>query len=133
MGVCKDSGVPASRTVETYPLGASRPPLEVADLPEPEEVFGVRRLGTREVLQFVVGPSFIALGAAIGSGEWLLGPLSVGASGFVGIGWIITVSALLQVLYNYEIARYTMATARSPWSGSRGCPPAACSGYRSRC
>jgi hypothetical protein len=118
-----DSGVPASRTVATYPLGVSRPPLEVADLPEPEEVFGVRHLGTKEILQLVVGPSFIALGAAIGSGEWLLGPLNVGASGFVGVGWIITVSALLQVFYNYEIARYVMATGEVPVVGFGRVPP----------
>ncbi|MGH2671285.1 MAG: hypothetical protein ACRDH5_19610, partial [bacterium] len=81
------------RTGGTYQLGVSRPPLEVADLPTPEEVFGVPHLGLKEALRFVVGPSFIALGAAIGSGEWLLGPLAVGSKGFIGVGWIITVSA----------------------------------------
>lgn len=30
------------------PLGVGRPPLAVADLPTPEEVFGVARLGWRE-------------------------------------------------------------------------------------
>ena len=30
---------------EVYPLGKSRPPLAVDDLPEPEEVFKVSRLG----------------------------------------------------------------------------------------
>ena len=75
----------------TYQLGVSRPPLEVADLPTPEEVWRVPRLGLKEGLKYGVGPSFIALGAAIGSGEWLLGPLSVGKSGFIGIGWILTV------------------------------------------
>ena len=36
---------------ETYPLGASRPPLGVDDLPEPEEVFKVRRLGPIQIIQ----------------------------------------------------------------------------------
>ena len=36
--------------VRSYPLGRSRPPLAVDDLPEPEEVFGVRRLGPKLVM-----------------------------------------------------------------------------------
>ena len=32
-------------TAGTYPLGVSRPDLAVDDLPTPEEVFRVRRLG----------------------------------------------------------------------------------------
>src|SRR4030095_4692531 len=83
-------------------LGVSRPPLEVADLPTPEEVFGVPKLGTGEIIRLVLGPSLIALGISIGSGEWILGPLNVGSLGFVGIGWIITLSALLQTFYNIE-------------------------------
>ena len=79
---------------EFYPLGVSRPDLAVTDLPTPEEVFGVSRLGFRELVMFAIGPSLIALGISIGSGEWLLGPLSVGQFGFVGIGWVITASAL---------------------------------------
>ena len=83
----------------THPLGVGEP-LPVVDLPEPEEVFGVPHLGRKEVVKFVLGPSLIALGISIGSGEWLLGPLNVGTLGFVGVGWIITISALLQVFYN---------------------------------
>ena len=71
-------------------IGVSRPALDVADLPEPEEVFQVRKLGPRQVVQFVIGPSLIALGISIGSGERLLGPQAVGKFGFVGIGWVIT-------------------------------------------
>ena len=57
----------------THPLGVGEP-LPVVDLPEPEEVFGVPHLGRKEVVRFVLGPSLIALGISIGSGEWLLGP-----------------------------------------------------------
>jgi hypothetical protein len=106
-----------------YPLGVSRPALGVDDLPTPEEVFGVARVGRKEALRYVVGPSLIALGAAIGSGEWLLGPLNVGKSGFVGLGWIITVSALLQVLYNIECSRYVIATGEVPVVGFGRVPP----------
>jgi hypothetical protein len=83
--------------IETYPLGKSRPPLAVDDLPEPEEVFKVKgRLGPWQIIQFVIGPSLIALGISVGSGEWLLGPQAVGTYGFVGVGWVITISAVLQ-------------------------------------
>lgn len=107
----------------TYQLGVSRPPLEVNDLPTPEEVWGVPRVGLKEAFRYAVGPSLIALGTAIGSGEWLLGPLNVGTKGFIGIGWIITVSALLQVIYNVECARYVIATGEVPVVGFARVPP----------
>jgi hypothetical protein len=107
----------------TYPLGVSRPPLEVADLPTPEEVWGVPRVGLKEVFRYAVGPSLIALGTAIGSGEWLLGPLNVGKFGFIGIGWIITISALLQVIYNVECSRYVIATGEVPVVAFARVPP----------
>src|SRR5690606_33134087 len=106
-----------------YELGKSRPALGVMDLPEPEEVFGVRRLGWREIIKFAVGPSLIALGISIGSGEWLLGPQAVGQFGFVGVGWVILVSALLQTFYNVESARYVMATGEVPVVGWGRVPP----------
>ena len=104
-------------------IGVSRPPLEVTDLPTPEEVWGVSHVGRREILKYAVGPSLIALGVAIGSGEWLLGPLSVGKFGFIGIGWIVTVSVILQTIYNVEIARYTIATGEVPVVGFARVPP----------
>src|SRR5215207_5506094 len=102
---------------DSHPLGTSRPPLGVDDLPEPEQVFGGRRLGFFQIVQFVIGPSLIALGISIGSGEWLLGPQAVGTYGFVGIGWVITVSAILQTFYNVEISRYVVATGEVPVVG----------------
>jgi hypothetical protein len=107
----------------SYPLGVSRPDLTVQDLPSPEEVFKVRRIGWRELIQFAIGPSLIALGISIGSGEWLLGPLNVGKFGFVGVGWVILVSALLQTFYNVECARYVVATGEVPVVGWGRVPP----------
>jgi len=109
--------------VGTYPLGVSRPPLTITDLPEPEEVFGVRRLGARELIKYAIGPSLIALGISIGSGEWLLGPQAVGQYGFVGVGWVILVSALLQTFYNVECSRYVLATGEVPVVGWGRVPP----------
>ena len=113
---------PAGQT-DVYPLGESRPPLGVGDLPEPEEVFKVSRLGPVQIVQFVIGPSLIALGISIGSGEWLLGPQAIGAYGFVGVGWVITVSAILQTFYNVEVSRYVVATGEVPIVGWGRVPP----------
>lgn len=107
----------------SYPLGVSRPDLVVQDLPTPEEVFKVKRIGPRELIQFAIGPSLIVLGISIGSGEWLLGPLNVGKFGFVGVGWVILISALLQTFYNVECARYVVATGEVPVVGWGRVPP----------
>ncbi|HEY8452224.1 MAG: Nramp family divalent metal transporter [Micromonosporaceae bacterium] len=115
--------VEAPEVRREYPLGTSRPPLAVQDLPEPEEVFGVRRIGAKELFKYAVGPSLIALGISIGSGEWLLGPLAVGQYGFIGVGWVILVSALLQTFYNVECSRYVVATGEVPVVGWGRVPP----------
>ncbi len=109
--------------VRTHQLGVSRPPLAVEDLPEPEEVFKVSRLGVRQLFMYALGPSLIALGISIGSGEWLLGPQAVGQFGFVGVGWGITISAVLQTFYNVEISRSVMATGEAPVVGWGRVPP----------
>jgi hypothetical protein len=115
--------VEAPEVRREYPLGTSRPPLAVQDLPEPEEVFGVRRIGAKDLCKYAVGPSLIALGISIGSGEWLLGPLAVGQYGFIGVGWVILVSALLQTFYNVECSRYVVATGEVPVVGWGRVPP----------
>lgn len=106
-----------------YRLGVSRPDLELVDLPTPEEVFKVSRIGPKELFKYALGPSLIALGISVGSGEWLLGPLNVGQYGFVGVGWVILVSALLQTFYNVECSRYILATGETPVVGWGRVPP----------
>jgi hypothetical protein len=108
---------------DSYPLGVGRPALDVADLPEPEEVFKTPQLHLRQVITVVLGPSLIALGLSIGSGEWLLGPLAIGTEGWIGIGFVILLSILLQVFYNVEIGRYVMATGEVPSLGFGRVPP----------
>src|SRR5918999_1039671 len=93
----------------TYQIGTGRPPLAVGDLPEPEDVFDAPRLGPKLVVTRVIGPSLIALGLSIGSGEWLLGPQAIGELGWIGVGFVILLSILLQAFYNVEIGRYVMA------------------------
>ena len=108
---------------ETLQIGVSRPPLPLADIPTPEEVFGVTRFNAWTIVRFVLGPSMIALGVAIGSGEWLLGPLGFAKVGFLGLGFLVTMSAILQTFYNVENARYTMATGEVPIVGFARTPP----------
>lgn len=109
----------------TWKLGRSRPPLEVGDLPTPEAAFDARRLGFEERLLLLVGPALVGLGVSIGSGEWMLGPLNVAQNGFQGIFWVVLVSIVLQVFYNVELARYTLATGESPILGFGRTPPGA--------
>src|SRR5436189_6418835 len=111
---------------ETMQIGKSRPPLPLTDLPEPEEVFKIKgRIGPKQLFLYVLGPSMIALGVSIGSGEWLVGPRTVGGSstGFIGIGWIVLVSAILQVFYNVELGRFTVATGEAPVVAFGRVPP----------
>lgn len=108
---------------EGLTVGVTRPDLPLMDLPEPEEVFGVRQIGFKEIVKFAVGPSLIALGISIGSGEWLLGPRNIGEFGWAGLGWVILVSALLQVFFNVECARYVTATGEVPVVGWGRVPP----------
>jgi len=112
-----------SSAEESLQIGVSRPALPLDDLPTPEEVFQVKTLGRAEVFKFVLGPSMIALGASIGSGEWLLGPLAFGKYGFIGIGWLITIAAILQTFFNMEVARFTMATGEVPSVAFSRTPP----------
>lgn len=78
------------------------PPWGVADMPPPPP-FTIANVAR------TVGPGLIGLGIAIGSGEWLLGPSIVARYG-PALLWITTVSVLLQVFLNIEMARYTMYT-----------------------
>ncbi len=113
--------IPGTGTVQ---IGVSRPPLPVTDLPTPEEVFNIKgKMTPGKVVRYVLGPSMIALGVSIGSGEWLIGPFNVGTKGFVGILWVVLVSAVLQVFYNVELARFTIATGESPAIGFGRVPP----------
>jgi hypothetical protein len=115
---------PARPTGEAWPLGA-REPLGIADLPTPEEVFEAPRIRFKQAVTLVIGPSLIALGLSIGSGEWLLAPLAIGINGWVGIGFVALLSILLQALYNVEIGRYVMATGEVPSIGFGRIPPGA--------
>jgi len=75
------------------------------------------------VFTAVLGPSFIALGASLGGGEWLPGPLGFGTYGFLGLGFMVMIAAVLQTFYNVENVRYTLATGEIPIIGFARTPP----------
>lgn len=108
---------------EPRQIGFSRKPLEIRDLPRAEEVFHLRRVGVEEFFLFISGPSFIALALSLGSTFWLIAPLAVSSTGLVGIGWILLASVFLQVFYNVELGRYTLATGEAPIVGFGRFPP----------
>ena len=120
------AGNPAGTTTPiergAYELGVG-PPLSVDDLPTPEEAFGTPRIALKETITLVIGPSLIALGLSVGSGEWILAPLAIGTEGWVGIGFVALISILLQALYNVEIGRYVLATGEVPSIGFGRIPP----------
>ena len=64
----------------------------------------------------VVGPGVIVLGAAIGSGEFLLGPATFVKYGLTLL-WVVGVAAILQTIFNLELMRYTMATGEPVITG----------------
>src|SRR5680860_334459 len=82
---------------------------EERDLPEPPRPKGLQWLG-------VVGPGVIVLGAAIGSGEFLLGPAAFIAYGLVVL-WITGLATVFQTIYNQELMRYTMYTGEPAFTG----------------
>lgn len=67
-------------------------------------------------LKDVIGPGFMMLGAAIGGGEWLMGPTV--ATRFGGsIMWLALVSIGLQLIYNVEVIRYANYCGESMFVG----------------
>jgi hypothetical protein len=78
------------------------PAWEQSDLPEPLPFSTTNLFRT-------IGPGAILLAAAIGGGEWIVGPLTTIKYGR-GILWIATLGIVLQTIFNLEAARYTMYT-----------------------
>ncbi|CAN7599857.1 Nramp family divalent metal transporter [Phenylobacterium sp. LjRoot219] len=73
-----------------------------AELPEPPPTKGFQLLG-------VIGPGVILLGAALGSGEWLLGPATFVKYG-LALLWVTGVAVFFQTVFNMELVRYTLYT-----------------------
>ena len=105
MGSEKDS--------EEFVLGKGQPLQVVDSLPSVEERFKISKVTLFQKLFRVFGPGVIALGVAIGSGEFLLGPSQMLLYG-MGILWIVGVSIAFQVFFNYGWGKWILATGETP-------------------
>lgn len=76
------------------------PAWRQADLPEPLP-FSIRNLFR------TIGPGAILLAAAIGGGEWIVGP-TITVNYGTGVLWVATAAICLQVIFNLEAVRYTL-------------------------
>ena len=92
-------GTVASAESAAEARGGELPPWKVAELPEPPPI--------RWSPRALIGPGLMMVGAAIGGGEWLMGPAVAGTYGGC-VMWLATVSLLSQVAYNLEVMRYTI-------------------------
>jgi hypothetical protein len=85
-------------TAEEVPAGCM-PAWHVDELPQaPAITWNPRAL---------IGPGLLMVGAAIGGGEWLMGPAATAKYGGIIMG-LATLSILCQVVYNLEVQRYTL-------------------------
>ena len=107
--------LPLTSTACGFPDPGTLPAWHVGQLPDPPQ-FSVRR-----ALR-MIGPGVILVGAAIGSGEWLLGP-ALTAKYAGTLLWLATVSVFLQACLNQEVSRYTLATGEPIFTAYMRCWP----------
>src|SRR5688572_28480398 len=64
----------------------------------------------------LLGPGLMMAGAAIGGGEWLMGPAVTAQYGGM-IMWLAAISILTQLAYNVEVSRYALYCGESIFVG----------------
>ena len=92
------------------------PPWQVDELPESPPPFQLRRWTT------LIGPGLLMVGANIGGGEWLFGPLVTAQYGGAVL-WIANLSILCQVFYNLSVMRYALYCGEPIFVGFFRTPP----------
>src|SRR5688572_13076984 len=94
---------------EGYELEAgTMPPWTIGQLPDPPKI--------KNGVLAILGPGLMMAGAAIGGGEWLMGPAVTARYGGV-VMWLALVSILAQVAYNIEVSRYALYCGESIFVG----------------
>jgi len=94
---------------ETVAGSARMPPWEKGELPDAP-------VWNWSNWAMMIGPGILGAGAAIGGGEWLMGPVNTGRYGGAVL-WVTTLSILAQVIYNIEVSRYTLYTGEPIMNG----------------
>lgn len=92
-----------------HPGSQRMPRWNVGELPEAPRV-------TWRTIALLLGPGLVSGGAAIGAGEWLAGPAVTARYGAAML-WLATISILGQVVYNFEISRYTLYSGEPIFTG----------------
>lgn len=101
---------PPERRKQPLEVDAGHLPMwDRDDLPEPPP------FSSRNFFR-MVGPGVIMLVASMGGGEWLVGP-AMGVQYGMSIFWVVTLSIVLQVIFNLESIRYTAYTGEPVISG----------------
>lgn len=96
----------------TTMLGAR--PIEVVDkLPSPEDAFKIPKVDLKTLLTIIMGPAFIAVGDAFGSGEWLMIPAFTVRYGW-GMAWAIWLLVACQTAYQVMWTRLIIAFGEIP-------------------
>ncbi len=70
----------------------------------------------------LIGPGLLMVGANIGGGEWLFGPLVTAQYGG-RVMWLANLSILMQVFYNLSVMRYTLYCGEPIFVGFFRTPP----------
>ncbi len=99
----------STETLAPYPGSKAMPRWGLGELPEPPKI------GLKNILGFL-GPGLLMGVAAIGGGEWLIGPV-VSAQYGGAMLWVATISIVCQVFFNIEACRYTLYTGEPIMSG----------------
>lgn len=86
-------------------MRARFPEWQPDELPHPPKLDRLR-------LAALIGPGLLMVGANIGGGEWLFGPLVTARYGGQ-ILWLATISILVQAAYNLSVMRYTLYTGEA--------------------
>ncbi len=110
-GPTDDTNVEGSNASNEAPYPGSKrmPRWNLGELPKPPKVGFGNVLG-------MLGPGLLMGAAAIGGGEWLLGPVLSAKYGGALL-WVATLSILLQVVFNIECSRYALYTGEPIMSG----------------
>src|SRR5688572_15672850 len=99
--MAESAGTPASRNeLAPHPGSSAMPRWDVGELIDAPRF-------TWKNWFALLGPGLLMGGAAIGGGEWLLGPVVTAKYGGA-LMWLATLSIVAQVFYNIEISRYTL-------------------------